>query len=181
MGSRSGRGGSYLFHRSTLWADKSQPDHAVLRKAHQKFKFKPPAGNNSHPSAQTYEPILDWARTRLGAKLQASDSIFGAKLPESDVAAVRAFLETLDNWHLTAVEHLAAACRSVLLACAVVDGRVSVADAIAVARLEESAQIAQWGLVEGGHDVDIADLKVRVAAPSVFLRLLKTAPQQQQQ
>lgn len=152
----------------------------MLRKAHQKFKFRPPAGNNSYPSAQTYEPILDWARTRLGAKLQASDSIFGAKLPESDVAAVRAFLETLDNWHLTAVEHLAAACRSVLLACAVVDGRVSVADAIAVARLEESAQIAQWGLVEGGHDVDIADLKVRVAAPSVFLRLLKTTPQQQQ-
>lgn len=27
--------------------------------------------------------------------------------------------------------------------------------------------------MEGGHDIDIADLHVRLAAPSVFLRLLE--------
>ncbi|KAL6777207.1 ATP12 [Auxenochlorella protothecoides x Auxenochlorella symbiontica] len=123
--------------------------------------------------AETYEPILGWARARLGAALRPSDSIFGAGLPDADLAAAQAYLESLDRWHLTALEHLAACCRSVLLACAVVEGEVGVPDALAVARLEESAQIAQWGLVEGGHDIDIADLRVRVAAPSVFLRLLR--------
>ncbi|KFM26182.1 ATP synthase mitochondrial F1 complex assembly factor 2 [Auxenochlorella protothecoides] len=123
--------------------------------------------------AETYEPILGWARARLGAALRPSDSIFGAALPDADLAAAQAYLESLDRWHLTALEHLAACCRSVLLACAVVEGEVGVPDALAVARLEESAQIAQWGLVEGGHDIDIADLRVRVAAPSVFLRLLR--------
>jgi hypothetical protein len=33
-------------------------------------------------------------------------------------------------------------------------------------------QIEEWGLVEGGHDIDIADVRCRVAAASVFLRLL---------
>lgn len=33
-------------------------------------------------------------------------------------------------------------------------------------------QMDEWGLVEGGHDLDIADTQVRIAAPSIFLRLL---------
>lgn len=45
--------------------------------------------------------------------------------------------------------------------------------AMAAARAEEDHQIEQWGLVEGGHDVDIADLRVRVSAPSLFVRLLR--------
>ena len=48
--------------------------------------------------------------------------------------------------------------------------------AIAAARLEETYQMDEWGLVEGGHDIDIADMQVRIAGPTVFLRLLQ-APQ----
>ena len=39
-------------------------------------------------------------------------------------------------------------------------GRLGVAEAVDAARLEEAAQIEEWGLVEGGHDIDISDLKV---------------------
>ena len=42
------------------------------------------------------------------------------------------------------------------------------------ARVEENFQIEGWGLVEGGHDIDSAGLKVQVAAPSIFLRLLQS-------
>jgi ATP synthase mitochondrial F1 complex assembly factor 2 len=54
-----------------------------------------------------------------------------------------------------------------------VQGHLAVAEAIKAARLEEDFQIDSWGLVEGGHDIDIADAKVRIAAPSVFVRLLE--------
>ena len=40
------------------------------------------------------------------------------------------------------------------------------AEAVDAARLEEAAQIEEWGLVEGGHDIDISDIKV-----SILLRL----------
>jgi ATP synthase F1 complex assembly factor 2 len=32
-------------------------------------------------------------------------------------------------------------------------------------------QVDKWGLVEGGHDVDIADLKVQMSSAVVFLHL----------
>lgn len=44
--------------------------------------------------------------------------------------------------------------------------------ALAVTRLEEQINIDGWGMVEGGHDIDAADLQVRIAAPSVFVQLL---------
>ena len=45
-------------------------------------------------------------------------------------------------------------------------------DAFRAANLEEQINIEGWGMVEGGHDIDAADLRVRIAAPSVFARLL---------
>ena len=74
---------------------------------------------------------------------------------------------------MTAAEQLAASCKSVCLALATVKGRISLHEAMVAARLEEDHQIEFWGLVEGGHDIDLSDMKVRVAAPSVFIRLLK--------
>lgn len=79
----------------------------------------------------------------------------------------------LDRWQLAAAEQLAACCKSVLLGLAATAQELSVEQAMAAARAEEDHQIEQWGLVEGGHDVDIADLRVRVSAPSLFVRLLR--------
>ena len=39
--------------------------------------------------------------------------------------------------------------------------------------MEEDFQIDEWGLVEGGHDIDAADIKVRLTAPRVMMNLLK--------
>lgn len=79
----------------------------------------------------------------------------------------------LDRWQLAAAEQLAACCKSVLLGLAATAQELSVEQAMAAARAEEDHQIEAWGLVEGGHDIDIADIKVRVAAPSLFVRLLR--------
>ena len=51
-------------------------------------------------------------------------------------------------------------------------GRLGLTAAMEAARLEEDEQMAKWGLVEGGHDLDQADIAVRVAAGSLFARLL---------
>lgn len=47
------------------------------------------------------------------------------------------------------------------------------AAAVHLSRLEEEIQIEEWGMVEGGHDLDRADQNVRVAAPAIFMRLYK--------
>ncbi len=86
---------------------------------------------------------------------------------------IQRYLEHLDSWHLTAVESLSAACKSVMMGVAIAEGQLEVREAIRALRLEEDTQMAKWGLVEGGHDIDIADINVRIAAPVVFLKLLK--------
>lgn len=51
-------------------------------------------------------------------------------------------------------------------------GRVGYEDAVWAARVEEEFQIDLWGMVEGGHDIDRADMRVRVSAAGMALRLL---------
>jgi len=48
---------------------------------------------------------------------------------------------------------------------------LTVDQAIAAARVEEEAQIEEWGLVEGGHDLDQLDIRVRVGAPVMLMKL----------
>jgi len=55
-----------------------------------------------------------------------------------------------------------------------IEGSCSIHDLLKASRVEEDHQIEQWGLVEGGHDIDIAEVHVRVAAPMVFLKLLRS-------
>ena len=130
-------------------------------------------GKIADKQAVTLNPILDWVKKEIGATLETSHSIFGAQLPEEQAIKIRTYLEKMDKWELTAAEQLAASCKSVLLALAFVKQRIGLYEALEAARLEEDHQIAEWGLVEGGHDIDLSDIKVRVSAPSVFMRLLK--------
>ncbi len=51
-------------------------------------------------------------------------------------------------------------------------GLLDIKQGLEAARVEENFQIEGWGLVEGGHDIDSASVKVQLAAPSIFLRLL---------
>ncbi|DBB10100.1 TPA: hypothetical protein ACH3X3_001684 [Trebouxia sp. C0006] len=132
-------------------------------------------GKLANQQAKVYNPVLVWANQQFDVKFAVSNSIFGAHQNADTHQAVRQFLQGLDDWHLAAMESLASSCRSVVLALAVMHGQLDVQAAITAARLEETYQMDEWGLVEGGHDIDIADMQVRIAGPAVFLRLLKHA------
>ncbi|GAB4821896.1 hypothetical protein N2152v2_008942 [Parachlorella kessleri] len=110
---------------------------------------------------KVYEPIVEWVQQDLGVQLHITDSIFGAELTEEAIQGIRSFLQGLDGWHLAAAEQLSSSCKSVLIALAIIQGQLGVDAGLAAARLEEELQIREWGLVEGGHDIDIADLRVR--------------------
>ena len=55
-------------------------------------------------------------------------------------------------------------------------GRMGISEAIDAARLEEAVQIEEWGLVEGGHDIDLSDLKARPDLPAARMLCFLTAP-----
>lgn len=78
----------------------------------------------------------------------------------------------LDPWQLAAIEQLITTSKSLVVSAALLHGRLSVAEAVAAARLEEDFQLEDWGMVEAGHDLDIADTRTRIGAAAVFVRLL---------
>ena len=79
----------------------------------------------------------------------------------------------MDDWRLSALESLTATCRSLVIALAAASGRISPEAALIAARVEEEYQAEVWGMVEGGHDVDRADHRARIAGAVAFLRLLE--------
>jgi ATP synthase F1 complex assembly factor 2 len=118
------------------------------------------------------QPYLDFVNMQLGTKLRASTSIVGAAVSKRDVGLVYEYLMNLDAWKLCALMELSSACKSVCMAIGGASGGFSVEQVIRASRVEEDYQIEQWGLVEGGHDIDLADSQVRIRSPMVFLDLL---------
>ncbi|GIL94536.1 hypothetical protein Vretimale_771, partial [Volvox reticuliferus] len=122
---------------------------------------------------RVFLPILNALHQDLGWRFLQSDSIAGSPQTEELGESVRSWLAGMDTWQLAAAEQLTSTCKSVVLAAALLRGHIRPNEALAAARLEEDFQAEEWGRVEAGHDLDEADLRSRVYAPSLFVRLLQ--------
>ena len=120
-----------------------------------------------------FAPVLSWARAELGLRPRVSDMLTGTPQETETRDRLTEELCRLDDLELVAVDQLAGACRSLLLALAATRGAVGVQECLRLARLEEELQIEEWGMVEGGHDIDRADAAVRVAGPILLVALLR--------
>lgn len=117
------------------------------------------------------DPLLDWMESEFGYKPVVFTNFFGGKQDEGLTKAVEDVLKKADDCELAAIDALASAARSLTIAIGIFRGRLEIEEAIELIRLEEDLQVDKWGLVEGGHDIDIADLKVQISSATVFLGL----------
>jgi len=94
--------------------------------------------------------------------------------PAGALAALRAQLDALDVWGLTAAQSACAATGSLVLALALVKGRIDPAGAFAASQLDEDYQIEQWG-----EDYEAADrralLKADLEQAERLLALVRSA------
>ncbi|KAL6135858.1 hypothetical protein ACLB2K_068083 [Fragaria x ananassa] len=117
------------------------------------------------------DPLLDWMESEFGFKPVVYSSFFGGKQDEGLLEAVETLLKKTDECELAAIDAIAGAAHSLTIALGLFRGKLNIGEAIELIRLEEDFQVDKWGLVEGGHDVDIADLKVQITSAAVFLGL----------
>ncbi|XP_074585712.1 uncharacterized protein LOC141841435 [Curcuma longa] len=122
---------------------------------------------------ENLDPILDWLQSKFGFKPAVYSSLFGGKQDEGLAIAIKDVLKGTNDFELAAIDALAANAHSIVIPLAIFFGRIGIEEAIKLIRLEEDQQIDRWGLVEGGHDVDIADLKVQISSAAVLLGLSK--------
>lgn len=111
--------------------------------------------------------------SEFGFKPVVYTSFFGGKQEEGLVKAIENLLKKTDDCELATIDALASAAHSLIIAIGIYRGRLGIEQAIELIRLEEDLQVERWGLVEGGHDVDIADLRVQISSAAVFLGLTR--------
>lgn len=92
-----------------------------------------------------WNDLLDWAAERHEARLAVTCGIQHVEQPVETLAAFRQTVEARDDFELAALHVLASISGSLVLGLAVLDKRLSAAEAFALSRLDEAYQAERWG------------------------------------
>lgn len=93
-----------------------------------------------------WDPLLEWARERWGARFNLSAGVMFVDQPGETIDAIRRCVAQVKSpMHLAALHVMTTLTGSVLLALAVQQGRLSAEEAWALAHLDEDFQMEVWG------------------------------------
>jgi chaperone required for assembly of F1-ATPase len=95
--------------------------------------------------AQAWDPVLDWARADLGCDLAVGAGIVHVAQSAASRAAIEAAIAPFAGFRLASAHVMTTLLGSVVLALAVLHGRLTVDEAWAAAHVDEDWQIAKWG------------------------------------
>lgn len=99
--------------------------------------------------AEAWDPIVAWAREALGARLILSEGVMHVAQPEDSVAALRRAVSAIDDpFRLAAFHTLTTLTGSLLIALAVLAGRLTAEEGWDAAHVDETYQAAVWGADE---------------------------------
>ena len=119
----------------------------------------------------TWQPLLDWATARYDAALAVTSGVIPTRQTSASLKAFAAAVAGQDDFRLTALHALTAACGSLVIALAVLEGRLDAEAAFAASQLDETFQIEAWG-----EDAEAAErrraLSADIAAAARFIELL---------
>ncbi len=95
--------------------------------------------------AQKWDPLIAWAATTLGARLEVVAGITHRAQSDAALAAINRALEALDPFALAGVHEMTTIGGSVIIALAVAHGALDPGEAWSAAHVDEDWQIRQWG------------------------------------
>ena len=94
--------------------------------------------------ARHWDPIMEWARDVLGARLLLAEGVVHVTQPEAALTAASAAIPR-DPWRLGALHSVTTLTGSALLALALAQGRITADEAWAAAHVDEDWNMEQWG------------------------------------
>jgi chaperone required for assembly of F1-ATPase len=96
--------------------------------------------------ADAWDPVLDWARSTLGARFFLSEGVMHVEQPRESVAAVGLHLkQDNDPFRLSSLHVMTSIAGSALIALALEAGDLSFEEAWTAAHVDEDWNIDQWG------------------------------------
>lgn len=118
--------------------------------------------------AAGWDPLIDWAARALRAPLKITEGVIPVAQDAGALARLRARLDALTPWQLTALHDLVTLPGSLILGLAVLEGRLDADAAHALSRIDETFQAERWGR----DDEAEATAAARLDAMRVAARLL---------
>ena len=96
--------------------------------------------------AAAWDPILDWARETFGARVILSEGVMHVEQPPDTVRALSEAVAAIDSpFRLAGLHTLTTLTGSLMIALAVLHGRLKPAEAWDAAHVDETYQAAIWG------------------------------------
>ncbi len=95
--------------------------------------------------AETWQPLLDWCARTHGARLAVTEGVTHIGQSPEALAALTVAIDAMDDFRISAISQLTAACGSLVIAMAVCARRIGAEDAIAASQLDEAWQAEKWG------------------------------------
>lgn len=93
----------------------------------------------------TWDPLIEWARERLGLEFRQTAGIIHSPQPEATLLAVAGLAARSDDFALAALAFAVPLFGSVILSLALADARLTGAGALEASRIEEAFQEERWG------------------------------------
>jgi chaperone required for assembly of F1-ATPase len=109
--------------------------------------------------AWAWQPLLDWAAETHGAGLCVTRGVVPVAQPAAALAAFGRVVANLDDARLAAVAATAGATGSLVIALALVGGRIDAGEAWEAAQVDENFQRERWG-----EDAEDAARRARIKA-----------------
>lgn len=122
----------------------------------------------------TWQPLLDWAADQLGARLAVTRGVVPLRQPSAAIVALSEAVAACDDAALTGLASIAQTAGSLVIALAVVRGRIDAETAFRAAFLDECYQAELWGSdpeAEARRD----RLAAEISAAATFVRLARAA------
>ncbi len=95
--------------------------------------------------AQAWEPLLQWMQDAHGVPLRAGQGIAYIEQPAAVAIKLEALVAAYDDFRLTALDLAAGLTGSLVLALALVEGRLTAGEVFAAAHIDEIFQAEKWG------------------------------------
>lgn len=97
---------------------------------------------------RTWQPLVDWAAHTFDAPLVVTRAVIAADQPPHAIEALKAAVAALDDFRLAGVQVATGLLGSIVLALALLRGRLDAQSAFAAAQLDEDFQAERWGVDE---------------------------------
>ncbi|WP_179380642.1 ATP12 family chaperone protein [Jannaschia marina] len=91
-----------------------------------------------------WDPMLDWADATLGARLDTTQGVMHVTQPANAIEALRARVDAMTAWELTALSEFVTLSGSLILGLAAMEGHDPEA-LWPLSRMDETWQAEQWG------------------------------------